>query len=302
MVDRTVTSPVGDTILLLTDEELAELAGIDLGNRHSFAQAMRQNPDRMALLGALWRHGPVVDRQSGRATGKLVELAGGGIKNPTAALTAAPVNPIVERETNGKRTYEIRLVALPERWLPAIESAHPAAAMRAELPEREVASTGSDERMEGEPTDDEPHPSGSPSPLSATVTHLPQREMTTEVADAVATALLAQVAAIISRGTDQAPVANRLRDDLTTLSERLGTQVEYVDKLRRDLRVSTDQIAALKVERDGLRQRLRDTEHNLKVATSADAARIIDAEVHRQVDKMMRQAPGGQHHPVESAR
>lgn len=305
MSDRTVTSPVGDTILLLADDELAELAGLDATNAHSMGQVLQQTPDRMALLGALWRHGPVIDRQSGRATAKLVELAGGGIKNPTAILTAAPVSPIVERKCNGKRTYEIRLAALPERWLRAIESAHPAAAMRAEPPDddRLAADVGS-ERMEGEPPDDEAAtaPSGSPSPLLATVTDLPERAAPLVAADAVATALLAQVAAIISRGTDEAPVANRLRDDLVTLSDRLATQVEYVEKLRRDLRGSGDTITALKAERDGLRQRLRDAEHNLKVATSVDTQRVIDAEVHRQMERMMRQAPAGQHYPVESAR
>ena len=52
-----------------------------------------------------------------------------------------------------------------------------------------------------------------------------------------------------------------------------------------------DELSAVKYERDGLRTRLRSAEHNLKVATTGDTQRIIDAEVRKALDKLMRQAP-----------
>ena len=373
MTDRTVTSPAGEDILVLPNDDFATLAGFDA--RRTFEQNASQTPMRMAMLTTLWRRGAVVDRD-GFATTILANmartLAGEPIDHPTAVLTAPSMKVCVERKTHGKRTKEVRLVALPECWLPTISRGdrqriaqieqgriklnavlnghHPAAEAYTEPPDDGVTAitpSGS-ECVEGGPPDDESMTSsgesmtssGPPSSPPAAVirddrtpeqlaqdgddrwpdgrpyvppppaelidltetTEPPTPPLAVEVAEAVATALLAQVAAIITQGNAQAPANDRLRSELSTLTERLGTQVDYVDKLRRDLRASTDQIAALKVERDGLRQRLRDTEHNLRVATSADTQRIIDAEVHRQLDKVMRQAPNGQHHPVEAAR
>jgi len=298
---------------------------------------------RMAMLTTLWRRGAVVDRD-GFATTILANmartLAGEPIDHPTAVLTAPSMKVCVERKTHGKRTKEVRLVALPECWLPTISRGdrqriaqieqgriklnavlnghHPAAEAYTEPPDDGVTAitpSGS-ECVEGGPPDDEsmtssgppsspPANQSAPPPEAIDLTEVGAPStppLAVEVAEAVAGALLAQVAAIITQGNAQAPANDRLRSELSTLTERLGTQVDYVDKLRRDLRASTDQIAALKVERDGLRQRLRDTEHNLRVATSADTQRIIDAEVHRQLDKVMRQAPNGQHHPVEAVR
>jgi len=341
MTDRTVTSPAGEDILVLPNDDFATLAGFDA--RRTFEQNASQTPMRMAMLTTLWRRGAVVDRD-GFATTILANmartLAGEPIDHPTAVLTAPSMKVCVERKTHGKRTKEVRLVALPECWLPTISRGdrqriaqieqgriklnavlnghHPAAEAYTEPPDDGVTAitpSGS-ECVEGGPPDDEsmtssgppsspPANQSAPPPEAIDLTEVGAPStppLAVEVAEAVAGALLAQVAAIITQGNAQAPANDRLRSELSTLTERLGTQVDYVDKLRRDLRASTDQIAALKVERDGLRQRLRDTEHNLRVATSADTQRIIDAEVHRQLDKVMRQAPNGQHHPVEAVR
>jgi len=341
MTDRTVTSPAGEDILVLPNDDFATLAGFDA--RRTFEQNASQTPMRMAMLTTLWRRGAVVDRD-GFATTILANmartLAGEPIDHPTAVLTAPSMKVCVERKTHGKRTKEVRLVALPECWLPTISRGdrqriaqieqgriklnavlnghHPAAEAYTEPPDDGVTAitpSGS-ECVEGGPPDDEsmtssgppsspPANQSAPPPEAIDLTEVGAPStppLAVEVAEAVAGALLAQVAAIITQGNAQAPANDRLRSELSTLTERLGTQVDYVDKLRRDLRASTDQIAALKVERYGLRQRPRDTEHNLRVATSADTQRIIDAEVHRQLDKVMRQAPNGQHHPVEAVR
>lgn len=310
-IERTVTTPVGDELRVYSDADLLTLYG-DGRPINAVALMMswaprRDSPRGPALL-ALWHEGAVEDRKSGRAAMLLHERAvryglAADIR-PAAVTTAMSQGAFgelfVERETKGKRTYAIRLVAIAERWLPYLERPiEPAPATTSAEP------TGSDDDTTATVTP-EPEPEGRTGGatcerggVSADVAALAPAAAPSsvefELTNAVATALLTQVVEIISTGAGAGPQLGRLQLDVEALEARLGTQVAYVDKLRRQLREAGDEITALRFERDGLRTRLRKAEHNLTVAMSADAQRIIDAEVQRQLDKIMRQAPNGEH-------
>ena len=317
-IERTVTTPVGDELRVYSDADLMTLYPDSPTNKLSLLTSWsprRDSPRAPALL-ALWHEGAAVDRQGGRAADVLRKRAlryglGAGIfpAQVTTAISQGVIGGLcIERETKGKRTYAIRLVAIAERWLPYLERA-PAFA-----PPAGADATGTDDVTTATVTP-EPEPegrtggaTGEPDGVSADDVGLApalvaarnalvhgRSPVEFELTSAVATALLTTVVEIISTGADAGPQLGRLRLDVAALEERLGTQVAYVDKLRRQVRDAGDEIAALRVERDGLRKRLREAEHNLSVAMSADAQRIIDAEVQRQLDRIMRQAPNGEH-------
>jgi regulator of replication initiation timing len=315
---RTLTSPAGEEVLVYSDQEWAELTGID-PESPAWGVATCAKPGRLAVLAVLWRDGPVKD-WSGSATGVLADRALELTDDLPAFVrpmfTAQGFAPCIERDTRGKRTYSIRLVALPERWLPEVEhqarrrvpsalqssiqtrsgdtgteaprqASVPTPApdvldvVRQKAAQSRQEAPGAAPAVEGEHRLDE----AAPAVLEPQEPGLPE-----ELAAAVATALLARVVEVLSKGVEGPQVA-QLQAALDAAAERLGTQVDYAGKLRRDLRAAGDEVVALRQERDGLRERLRAAEHNLKVATSQDSQRIIDAEVRRQLDRMMRQAP-----------
>lgn len=281
MAPRFLTSPAGDKIEIISDDEMAERLG---AGPVALRQLLKWSPVRPPILRALWNHGAYEDRQSGRATGMLAADAGLAGAQVTPVLASPAMEPCLERELNGRRTYWIRLVALPEKWLqfvepPAVADEEPAAPEPADIEagsvdSEELEAPGSDQ------LDAEPGEAGSdPAPAL-------------EVSHAVALSLLTQVVEIITAGRGDAHELSRMRLDVVDLSERLGGQVSESDKLRRQLRETGDELLALRQERDGLRQRLRIAEHNLTVATSGDVQRVIDTEVRKRLDTMMRQAPG----------
>lgn len=77
------------------------------------------------------------------------------------------------------------------------------------------------------------------------------------------------------------------------LADRLGTITAYAARLRSELASASDDIVALRAERDGLRQRLRQAETNVEAARRGDVdrERSIEHEVRRRLDRMMRERP-----------
>jgi hypothetical protein len=282
-MSTTVTSPAGDEVRIYDVETFAELIGFEPGQRHSTALLL--TPERFAVLDILWRFGAITDK-SGRAGSMLSERA--GVAHTPGVLRAPAVAACVERVGNTRRVHGLRLVALPEVWLAILDPGTKVGGVSRPAPEAE----SSDDGLPAHVAD-----SADSAPVEPELAPIE-----VELANAVATALLAQVVEIISTGGNAHSELRRLQLDVEGLRERLGTQVAYVDRLRRDLRDAGDEIAALKGERDGLRQRLRSTEYNLKAATSGDARRIIDAEVRRQVDRVMREVPNGEHSREQSPR
>lgn len=311
-IERIVTTPTGDELPVYSDADLLTLYGDGRSpNALSLMTSWHPRPHspRAPALLALWHEGAAEDR-SGRAALVLRDRATryglGADVEPSVVTTSIGQGAIgelfVERVTNAKRTYSIRLVAVAERWLPYLEPRTKVGSAPATT-DADLTGTEDDAAATAPP---EPEPEGRTGgatcehgDVSADVavlapagTHSP---VEFELTNAVATALLTQVIEIIATGAGAGPQLGRLQLDVEALEARLGTQVAYVDKLRRDLREAGDEITALRFERDGLRTRLRKAEHNLTVAMSADAQRIIDAEVTRQLDKLMRQAPNGEH-------
>jgi hypothetical protein len=256
---------------------------------------MQMPRSRLAVLKALWRHGNVVDK-SGFAMGHIVERVREFDQlsfNVNAVVNAPLMQLCVERVTKGRRTMKVSLVALPQTWLRLVEGAlseqgppeqiidvSPMAAVAANLGIAGVAY----------------------SPDAVTVALAPETDSRLsppppppeyEVASAVATALMAQVVDIImSNGGAVLGVKNaQLKDEVLQLTQRLGEQTAYAQRLRRELDQAKDTLAATILERDGLRMRAQEAERNLKIATGADAQRLIDVEVHKALDKMMRQKP-----------
>lgn len=318
MGDRTVTSPVGDSITIFDDDDFAVLLGVEPGSRHyaMHVSTVGHARARAAVLHALWHEGAVLDPKSGRAGAMLREralrydLPADSHPNVATNVCNSPsVGLCIARETNAKRTYAMRLVALPdvwyrllttgrERWNADRAAAETVAALV--LPEQ-PAQLDLDDTSPPDIVESTPEPGQVPSDLpglDAAALELPDdepRPIEIELTNAVATALLAQVVEIISTGNGSPAALKRLQVDYEAIVSRLGEQTTYGDRLRRQLREAGDEIHALKLERDGLRVRLRVAEHNLRVAAGADANRIIDAEVRRQVDRFMRETPNGVH-------
>lgn len=267
-----IVSPAGDPVEVLDDAEFAVRLGVPYPGR-AYTQLVKPNAGRTHILRALWRDGAAEDR-SGRATA----LLAGGPGDTRSTLALAPMRICVDRRINGKRTYYLRLVALPERWLADVDDERPTT----------LAEPSSESGAPADPPVADPGPDPDHGGIAV----------------AVAAALLEQVSAIILAGNRTAAhadevsaVLERVAADRDKLEQRLGQQVAYVDKLRRDYAAAGDTIGALTHERDGLRRRVRELEHNLSVATSSDTQRVIDAEVRKQLDLVMRQAPGSQHAP-----
>jgi regulator of replication initiation timing len=61
--------------------------------------------------------------------------------------------------------------------------------------------------------------------------------------------------------------------------------------MRKQLRQTGEELAAVKLERDGLRQRLRQTEANLNSALKGESAHAVTTEVMKRVDRIMRETP-----------
>lgn len=274
-ISTQLETPAGDRIEVLRDDDLAPALGYDEVNRH-YANAIMWSEMRAPVVGALWRHGRY-EHRTGFATAKLAADAGLELRQCGAVLKAPVMDFCIDASRRGKRTYHLQLIALPERWIERVIDSEPALRV---VPHETIEAT----HTELVPLT---HTPLTPSPLS--VIDIDQPAL--EVAQAVATALLAQVVDIISHGHASGAEVEQLRVELAALSARLGDQVGDSQKLRRQLREASDELVAVKEERDGLRRRAMIAEQNLKTATSGDVNRMIDAEVRKRLDKLMREVP-----------
>jgi hypothetical protein len=278
---RTITTPGGQLVQVIPDAAYA--------SRHDVSErSLRAWQSKRPVLGALWLRGPVED-ESGQATAKLHELAAElGYEAAPSAITAllGDLAPAVQRERRGKRTYRIELDTLPELWA-------------TRLLEDEELTLLAHRNGDGEAPREAPEATEAlPAPIEAPEAERASEELlapseeapSLEVTSSVAMALLTRVVEIISTGSSDETSA-RLRSERDDARDRLRSQTEHSEKLRRDLRATGDEVAALKLERDGLRKRVRISEENLRKATSPDVQRTVDELVRRELDKLMRAAP-----------
>jgi hypothetical protein len=189
--------------------------------------------------------------------------------------------------TNGRRTMSVSLTALPKSWLKLVEGAlHESGEPESVIevsPMAEVAASLVDPPRE----------------IDVYQSPAQQPDMESDLASAVATSMLGQVIELLTtNGRDMLVAKNtKLVEELTQARQRLGEQTGYVDKLRRQLREAQDSVIAANHERDGLRQRALNAEANLAKVMSPEAGKLLEAELHKEVDKLMRQRPGTTHEP-----
>lgn len=324
MTDKQVTSPAGHEVTVVDAETIKHTLNL---NDKSFGQVTRLSRDRRAIVETLWFDGPV-EAANGFATAVLAERAvnygfrnAGNVNAATAIIRSQIMDLCLTRQIKGKRTYRIALTTIPYVWydhllkasrkIETVKTPEPEPSALCERcrrpfaqhlvfhdkPEPSTLATLTEASFPATPT------TGVYCPTEPVIVNNLVAEPKIEselhplernLADAVATALLARVIEVLTTGkSDVVGLRLRqLRDEVDELQKRLGQQVEYVSNLRRQVREAGDEIITLKFERDGLRQRLRTAEHNLTVATSGDAKRIIENELHKEIDRLMRQTPG----------
>lgn len=315
MTARTVKSPAGESIEIIDDDEWMK------ANEKTSDKSMRQwnGGTKRLVLADLWNRGGIVN-ESGRATGVLWERMrehyGDDVTTqPTSFNGLYNDNPLAfERKTQGKRTYTIKLVALPESWYGKLladerERAKIARAAKAEA-DREadrLAALQSDELVAHdstpEPIEPEPYETNDDEfdalirniELDAPTEYDLAPPLELSIASQVAMSLLTTVVEIISSGSGAATDerVRKLTGDLNEISSKLSARLEENDRYRRQLRQAGDEITALRHERDGLRSRLRATEANLTAALKGDAVAAINGEIQKRVDAIMRVAPKG---------
>jgi len=286
-MSRTVFSAANEPVEIMSDDDWKQT--LDLRSL-PYATA-----DRVTLLQALWHHGTITESH-GLATTSLRKAAEqyGYVyeKNESKSRIATmlkSMGPAIERETKGKRTFRIRLIALPERWYKQV---NPNGDQPAATPEPVVET-----RIYHE----EPAPEQKPEFPPGATTPEPEPELVQspylEVLPQVAMSLLTQVVEIISAGKPEMIEARvkQLNLQLDDALRRLADSQQHSEALRRQLRGAGDELSAVKHERDGLRARLRQTEYNLKQAMSNDAMKQVDERVRDELAKVMRAVPESPH-------
>lgn len=300
MMATKIKSLAGDEIEVLSDDDWLELTGGSI-------QAMRMwAKSKPLVVRYLWEHG-AVSEERGRATAVLHEgirkaYPNGQLGEPTAItmMMSDSFNyPAFERNVNGKRTYGIKLVAMPETWLRKLEydlehrtnGAKPPAVQEPvaveEFPAVPVNGTT--------PTDEEINALLDSVQTDAPTVYEQSPPLDLEIASQVAMSLLTTVVEIISAGTPTVvdTKVRQLQTDLETVAQRLAQRLEENERYRRQLRDLGDEVRALRSERDGLRSRLRATESNLQAALKGETSQAVTSEINKRIDQFMRTTPKG---------
>ena len=296
-MSKVVKSPAGESIEIVNDDDWLTLTGAttDFGLR--IWNGQKGGPSEKAVvIRALWEHGSFTDPKSGRAPKLVADYVFSTSGQRMAATNIAnsfrdPLNaPAVERDIKGKRTYSIKLVALPDTWYRKL---------LADIPEPEA-----------EP---EPEPETEPEPISSngvaeefteaewdavqldapTVYDSPP-SLELQIANQVAMSLLTTVVEIISAGSadvSKLSVSRKMAADLDAMQILLNQRLEENTKLRKQIREAVEQVNVLRYERDGLRTRLRATEHNLTQVLKGETAQAVNSEIHKHIDQIMRTTP-----------
>jgi hypothetical protein len=295
MASRSVTSPHGKVIEIVEDDDWALTAGVSL---KSLKMWDRSKP---FVIRDLWEYGPATN-ESGGATQVLYDRMlkhyphsndALGWPKSLSTMMAAPYNaPAFDRQINGKRCYGIDLVALPEIWYRKLNDD-----LGVDMP----TFTATPVSRNGE------HPEPPPPVAPPEITHddferlimpaIPEDSgpsIEVEIAGQVAMEMLTRVVEIIAAGSVAGYSDARLRQlqsEYETVTARLSQRLEESERMRRQLRVTGEELAAVKMERDSLRQRLRQTEANLTSALKGESAHAVTTEVMKRVDRIMRETP-----------
>ena len=249
------------------------------------AGSAKLSQSRRDVLDGLARAGGIVSSPSGLAVRELARQIGRPTSNEfqirafTALLKSMEKDELIMRELNGRRTYGILLAvewAIPEIAAEAMQSGEPPPPFLEgrELVELEEASRG------------DLIPDGAPPELE--VDEEPTEGWTSrEVADEL-------LKMVVWRATH--PIPEPI-DPQPELLDRLGRQTSETQRLMKALegekQVSerlADELTAVKSERTGLRNQLRQLQENFE-RLKEERNGAIDAEVERRISSFMRERP-----------
>jgi hypothetical protein len=306
MSSHVVKSPTGAEIEIVSDDDWAATAGVGLRSLQMW------DASKPFVIRELWEHGPARE-ENGRATQVLYDRILAHYPNADSAmgwpksistLLAQPVNAAAfQRNVNGKRTYGIELIALPEIWYQKLTRDIGArGGMYTATPV--INGTQPDPIEVIIPSEGHPMPrivgglvlpeELPPLDIVEESPAMPEPVLDIDISRQVAMDMLTLCVEIIAAGkSDGVNVAElqKLRNELVhsqgLLSERLGEN----DRLRKQVRDLGEELRSTKFERDGLRQRLRATETNLSAALKGETAHAVTTEVMKRVDRIMREPP-----------
>lgn len=279
MTSKTVVSPAGESIEIVSNEDWIATVGVPINALSIWTQG------KPYVIRELYDNGGISDT-SGFAMTMLVDRINKRypkLKKPVTGTAANsmmtnPTNaPAFERSIKGKRTYEVKLVALPQAWYDKLEQAKPSTPEPP--PVIEPAPPEVEALLE--------------QPVSVNGYEPPAPIIDVDIASQVAMSLLTTVVEIISAGSPETTNATirALRNEVDSGQALLAKRLEENERLRNRMREASDELQAVKHERDGLRQRLRNTEANLTAALKGESAHAINAEVHKRLDQIMRTTP-----------
>jgi len=266
-----VKSPAGEWIEVMSDDDFVALTG-------NSPKVLAFWGSKGPILEALWVHGPFVDL-GGRATANLYDAAvprgyTRGRRSLIQLLNSPAMAPAIARDVYAKTTRRIALTTVPRRWADKLQAAHP-------------STNGPEpEPVEAAPIVPEPDADD----YTGEAIH-DDDALRLEIAQSVATALLGQVVDIISTGKPDTTRVVTLERDLAEASTRLANAVEESERQRRKVREVGDELAAVKHERDGLRQRVKAAEANLDRAINADRSNVVRDAVNDELARVMRATP-----------
>jgi regulator of replication initiation timing len=198
-----------------------------------------------------------VSDKSGRATSILLEKSGytGSLTGLSSLLNAMESSGLITREVRGKRCFVIAAansnhIVPPDINIPdAVES----------IPQV-------------------PPPIEQAAPAAVTPMNV----------SALAKALLEQVIEIAGTPQRQSFEQERLKTEFEQMQQRLFETTERAEKARQRVRLLEDELAARKVENDGLRMRLTETERNLNAVINSPNGVRLDVERERELRDLIR--------------
>lgn len=239
--------------------------------------------------------GEIAD-DSGQATAILAERVGRRAATLTTLLSSMEEDGEVLRDVRGKRTYAIVLGdVLPgtEDRVKELASFH----RRVVLPAPRVREVADDEVVEAEP---EAVPA--PEPVAVAVEHLVPGapddggvDPTPVTARDLLARITSDMTALVTLSQAEAleqykAVLAAMQAERDEARERLAMTLDENQRLRIRHREATDEVKAMGTRIQRLTLERNTLQQNLDAAMR-DARKVVNHEVHKQVDRVMRQAP-----------
>jgi hypothetical protein len=247
MASKNVTSHAGHQIEIVDDADWIAATNCTEKNIRSWHGKTGGKP---LVIMELWLGGEVQDK-SGRASGVLIEAIerrfgewSPDSKKFISQMMRHPMNaPAFQRETNGKRTYSIRLVAMPETWyrkmledIRELERRRP----KDKVPPIDQVERVSTNGVAGGMSNATLEEFAPDIDLDAPTVFDVKPPLELSVASQVAMSLLTTVVEIITAGSADSVDTRirKLQDDMNDVAGKLSLRLSENDTLRRQVRES----------------------------------------------------------------